>query len=176
MWQCCRWNLQIIWPAVYICAQETADKHLKNTWRPYDVTWPVIFPQNICAIIPNSITRFGEKLLRAVNKQKIQIWNEYFRNAKMPHLQFEQINCQQSARQHTKQMEKLCTRHQYITRTHQIIIGYNRFIIRMMQKCVTRYNRCIPIWHVPRMQMNTIMKIIFRMFFRIIVNITKVNV
>lgn len=55
-------RLHIICPAVYIWAHDTADKHLKNTCNSYDFTNPVKLPQNICAIIPNSITLFGLKL------------------------------------------------------------------------------------------------------------------
>lgn len=52
-------NLQIICPAVYIWAQATEAKYLKNTCTSNVSVRPVIIPQNICDTIPNSITLRG---------------------------------------------------------------------------------------------------------------------
>lgn len=54
--------LHIIEPAVYIWQQQTAERHRKNTCSSYEYTKPVILPQNICVIIPKSITLLGLKL------------------------------------------------------------------------------------------------------------------
>lgn len=54
--------LQITWPAVYICAQQTADKYRKNTCKSYVLTNPVMHPQNIWVAIPITMTLRGLKL------------------------------------------------------------------------------------------------------------------
>lgn len=51
--------LQIIWPAVYIWAQHTADKYRKKTCTSNWTANPVMHPQITCVIIPTSITFRG---------------------------------------------------------------------------------------------------------------------
>lgn len=124
--------------------------------------------------MPNSITLFGENLGKTKNS------NISYSSVKHPRvhllLPLQQEERQQTARQHPKQMEELRRCHQNIPRAHQIIIGNNRPIIRMMQKTIARNHRARPlIGLLPRMLMRPIVKVLIGMLVRIVVHIAKVD-
>lgn len=92
-------------------------------------------------------------------------------------LHLQQKERQQSAGQHTKQMEELRRRHQNIPGAHQIVVGDDRPVLRMMDETLARYQGGAALRRrlLPRMLVRPIVEVLVRMLVGIVVHIAEVD-
>lgn len=91
------------------------------------------------------------------------------------HLLLHQLCSQNAARQHAKQMEELRDGDEYVTRTHQVELRYQRMIVGFVFKLIAWNNIAVPGRQCPRLLV-VIVKILVGMLQCVLVHIAKVNV